>query len=278
MEPLVHPVHSSDGLTLTVEEYGTPSAAASVVFLPALGVPVAYYRRMFETWAARGRHIVGVELRGMPRSPVADLRRDSFGYARLVREDLPAVFADPSVAAADRIVLVGHSLGGQLALLSGAAGTVRPDAVVALAAGTSSTAAHRSLLGRARRAAGVRFVGAVTCSLGYWPGHRLGFGGRQPRHLMFDWGYEARYGRYRLAGDPTDYEAALRDLAVPALLVHISGDRIIPRAAVDHLAGRLPAHVDRATIEAVPDHFLWARRTPESVIAGVETWLATRNF
>lgn len=274
----MHPVHSSDGLTLTVEEYGTPGAAASVVFLPALGVPVAYYRPTFETWAARGRHVVGVELRGMPRSPVADLRRDSFGYARLVREDLPAVFAGPAVAAADRVVLVGHSLGGQLALLSGAAGTVRPDAVVTLATGTSSAAAHRSRLGRIRRAAGVRLVGAVTYALGYWPGHRLGFAGRQPRHLMFDWGYEARYGRYRLAGDPTDYEAALRDLAVPALLVHIAGDRMVPQAAVDHLAGRLPDHVDRKTIDAVPDHLLWARRSPEKVIAGVENWLAARHL
>jgi len=278
MEPLVHPIHSSDGLALTVEEYGAPGTTASVVFLPALGVPLAYYRRLFETWAARGRHIVGVELRGMPQSPVADLRRDSFGYAHLVREDLPAVFAGPAVAAADRVVLVGHSLGGQLALLSGASGTVRPEAVVTIATGTSSTAAHRSLLGRARRAAGVRFVAAVTCSLGYWPGHRLGFAGRQPRHLMFDWGYEARYGRYRLAGDKTDYEAALGNLKLPTLLVQIAGDRLVPAAAVDHLAGRLPADVARATIDATPDHLLWARRTPEKVIEGVESWLATQHL
>ncbi|MBB4760920.1 alpha/beta fold hydrolase [Amorphoplanes digitatis] len=278
MEPRVHPVASSDGLTLTVEEYGAAGSSASVVFLPALGVPVAYYRPLFEHWVARGRHVVGVELRGMPRSPVSDLRRDSFGYAHLLREDLPAIFTDPTVAAADRVVLVGHSLGGQLALLSGAAGTVRADAVVALATGTSSPAAHRGTLARARRAAGVRFIGAVTCSLGYWPGHRLGFGGRQPRTLMSDWGYEARTGRYRLRGDRTDYEAALSSLAVPALLVEIDGDRMIPRAAVDHLAGRLPAHVGRATIEAVPDHFLWARRTPEKVVAGVEDWLVAQGL
>jgi predicted alpha/beta hydrolase len=276
MEPRVHPVSSTDGVTLTVEEYGAPGGAASVVFLPALGVPVAYYRPLFLAWAAAGRHVVGVELRGMPQSPVADLRRDSFGYAHLVREDLPAIFTDPAVAGAAKVVLVGHSLGGQLALLSGAAGTVRPDAVVTLGTGTSSPLAGRGRLARAQRAAGVRFVGAVTCSLGYWPGHRLGFAGRQPRTLMSDWGYEARHGRYRLRGDRTDYEAALGALAVPTLLVDIAGDRMIPRAAVDHLAARLPAGVDRATIEAGPDHFRWARRSPEKVIAEVETWLTAR--
>ncbi|GAA3339198.1 alpha/beta fold hydrolase [Amorphoplanes nipponensis] len=278
MEFRVHPVPSTDGVTLTVEEYGAAGRAASVVFLPALGVPVAYYRPLFRAWAAAGRHVVGVELRGMPQSPVADLRRDSFGYAHLVRDDLPAVFTGSAVAGAERIALVGHSLGGQLALLSGAAGTVRPDAVVTLGTGTSSPWARRGRLARAQRAAGVRFVGAVTCSLGYWPGHRLGFAGRQPRTLMADWGYEARHGRYRLRGDRTDYEAALAALAVPTLLVAIAGDRMIPPAAVDHLAGRLPSGVDRATVDAVPDHFLWARRSPGKVVDLVDGWLTARGL
>jgi predicted alpha/beta hydrolase len=278
VEPRTQSVRSADGLALTVEEHGTPGAGASVVFLPALGVPLIYYRPLLEAWAARGRHVTGVELRGMPRSPVTDLRRESFGYTRLIRDDLPAVFAGPAVAAANRTVLAGHSLGGQLALLSSAAGTVHPDAVVTLAAGTSSPAAHPGGLGRARRAAGVRLVGAITRTLGYWPGHRLGFGGRQPLGMMRDWAYEGRHGRYRLAGDETDYEAALRDLPIPALLVDIAGDTLVPAAAVDHLAARLPGHTDRMTIDAVPDHLRWARRAPEKVVEGVETWLAPQNL
>ncbi|MFI5491481.1 alpha/beta fold hydrolase [Actinoplanes sp. NPDC051859] len=278
MQPRTHPVITSDGLTLTVEEYGVPGEAASIVFLPALGVPLGYYRKMFDTWADRGRHLVGVELRGMPQSPVGDLRRATFGYAHLVNVDIPAVFAGSAVAAADKVALVGHSLGGQLALLSGAAGSVNPDAIVTLGTGTSSTAARRSRIGRAQRAAGVRLVGAVTCSLGYWPGHRLGFAGRQPRTLMADWGYEARHGRYRLHGDRTDYEAAFARMQTPVLLAGIAGDRMIPTAAVDHLARRLPPHVERTRIDTIRDHFLWARRAPEQVIDKVDSWLVSHQL
>lgn len=273
----VHPVSTAGDLTLTVEERGTPGARASIVFLPALGVPLGYYDRFFDAWAGRGRHVIGVELRGGPLSPVADLRRDAFGYAQMIREDLPAVFGSAALARAERVVLAGHSLGGQLALLSGAAGTVRPDAVVTLAAG-SSTATRRTWLGRTRRTAAVHIVGAVSSSLGYWPGHRLGFAGRQPRALMTDWAHEARHGRYRLHGDRTDYEAALARLGLPALLVDIAGDRMTPSAAVDHLAARLPGHVDRMRVDAFRDHFLWARRAPDPVIDGVEGWLAGRGL
>lgn len=275
MQPIVHPVPAGDGVTLTVEEWGEAGTGrASIVFLPALGVPLGYYAKLLASWA-RGRHVVGVELRGQPGSPVADLRRAPFGYAHLIREDLPAVFAGTAVAAAERVVVAGHSLGGQLALLSGAIGTVRPDAVVTIATGTSSTASQTTVLARARRRAGVRFVGAVTDWLGYWPGHRLGFAGRQPQTLMADWGYEARHGRYRLSGDDADYEAALAALDVPALLLGIDGDRMIPAEAVDHLARRLPPTAQRAQIDAVADHFLWARRTPERIIDAVEGWLTT---
>jgi predicted alpha/beta hydrolase len=265
MQPRIHPIASADGVTLTVEEWGAATDKASLVFLPALGVPLAYYGKLLAAWAARGRHLVAVELRGGPGSPVPDLRKNPFGYAHLIREDLPAVVA---AVPAPRVVTVGHSLGGQLALLSAAAGTVRPEAVVTLATGTSSATGATRLL----RGAQARFITTVGGLLGYWPGHRFGFGGRQPRQLMSDWAHEARHGRYRLGGDPTDYEAALASLAVPALLADIRGDTMIPAASVDHLAARVPT-AERIGIDAHPDHFLWARRAPGAVVDAVETWI-----
>jgi predicted alpha/beta hydrolase len=274
--PQLHRVESV-GAVLAVEEYGRAylGARTSLIFLPALGVPISYYRPMFEHWAARERHLIGVELRGMPQSPVADLRRESFGYSHLVRHDVPAVFDLEAVASADSVAIVGHSLGGQLALLATAAGAITPSAVVTIATGSASTVSQPTYSSQVRRRIGTQFIHTASGVLGYWPGHRMGFGGRQPKALMRDFTYEAKNGRYRLAGDPTDYEAALAQLSPPTLMIALAGDRLVPLPGVDHLAGRLPSHVERTTVDTglAQDHFLWARRQPTPVVEAVEDWL-----
>lgn len=276
-EPIVHQVRPA-GATVAVAEYGRADrdSGPTVVFLPALGVPLSYYGRFLASWADRGRHVLGVELRGGPQSPVANLRRAAFGYSQLVTADLPAVFELDAIAGAGKVVLVGHSLGGQLALLATASGTVQPNAVVTVATGTSSPASQPTRAARLRRRIGVRTVHTVIGVLGYWPGHRLGFGGRQPKLLMTDWAYEGRHGRYRLAGDTTDYEAALATLAPPTLVIGLDGDHLVPPRAVAHLADRLPGHVERRTLadDRAGHHFTWARRRPEQMIDEIEGWLA----
>lgn len=250
----------------------------TVVFLPALGVPLSYYTLLLDAWAAEGRRVVGVEHRGQPTSPIAGLRRGRFGYSDMIRRDLPAVFARPEVRDASRVVLIGHSMGGALALLSTAAGVVAPHAVVTIATGTSWCAAEFGAWRRARRAVGIRVVRLVTRLLGYWPGHRLGFAGRQPSTVIRDWAYEASHGRFRLTGDPFDYEDALAAMTTPRLLLSIEGDHLINPRAVALLARRA-AGAEREVVRATPgvrvDHFSWARRAIADVSAPIDRWLTT---
>ena len=269
----MHSVRSGDVL-LALDEDGEPrDDRPSVLLLPALGVPLDYYRPVLRAWALRGRHVLGLELRGMPRSP-ATVR--SFGYADLVC-DLAAVLSDGRLCHR-RVVLVGHSLGGHLALLASASGRVSPVAVVTVGTGTSSPAGQPTALARARRRISVEVVSGVTAVARRWPGRRLGFGGDQPQTLMRDWVYEARHGRYRLHADPTDYEAALASLSVPALMLDLVGDALVGPLAVDHLARRLPDHVHRATVtgHGPLHHVSWVRANPGPVVDAVEHWLADR--
>ncbi len=253
------------------------AAPATIVFLPALGVPLSYYARLFDVWAGDGHQVVGVEHRGQPLSPIRSIRRGRFGYSDMIRQDLPAVFALPEVRAASQVVLVGHSMGGALALLSTAAGTVAPDAVVTIATGTSWCSAEFGALRRVQRYFGIRVVRTITRTVGYWPGHLFGFAGRQPSTVMRDWAYEASHGRFRLHRDSFDYEAALSRLRTPRLMLGIDGDHLINPRAVALLAKRA-ANAARVQVRTAGDvrvdHFSWARRAPAEVAAPIGRWLA----
>ncbi|MET0494675.1 MAG: alpha/beta fold hydrolase [Actinoplanes sp.] len=273
-------VVAGDGHTIGYEIRKPAQAApgSTIVFLPALGVPLSYYSRLFDVWTGDGRQVIGVEHRGQPWSPITGIRRGRFGYSDMIRRDLPAIFALPAVRQAPEVVLIGHSMGGALALLSAAAGTVSPHAVVTIATGTSWCSAEFGARRRIQRYLGIRTVRAITRTLGYWPGHLFGFGGRQPSTVMRDWAYEASHGRFRLHRDPFDYEAALARLSTPRLMLGIDGDDLINPRAVALLARRAANAVRlqvRVADDVRVDHFSWARRAPADVAAPIGRWLTT---
>jgi predicted alpha/beta hydrolase len=249
-------------------ELGRPvPGQASVVFIPALGVAVNYYRPLLRAWEEAGRHVLAVESRGTGATP-RELKRQGFGYRHLLSDLVDAV--SHSSAGAEPVV-VGHSLGGQLALLATATKQVNPSLVVTIASGSSQVPRDRPMAERIRRAIEIATIQALSTSLGWWPGDFLGFANRQPRDVMKDWAYEARHGTYRLLGDQNDYEQALRELTQQVLLVAVDGDPLIPRWAVERLARRLGSNATVYTLPAAAaDHFRWARQEPGHVVRAIE--------
>jgi predicted alpha/beta hydrolase len=268
-----------DGAQTVVEWFGPdgPPAKGLVAFLPALGASVDYYRTMAEAWAGLGYRVATVEPRGGKQSSVRDLVRQNFGYRELLEVDLATILPALRAEAAGRpFILAGHSLGGHFALLHAGRHRAEVDAVVLLAGGSNS---YRSLRGRQRlgRHLGVRVVRGIGRLLGYFPGHKLGFGGKQPLNLILDWSHEALTGGYRVKGDPFDHDRALRELDLPVLLVSLAGDRLVPRSSADHLAGRLPraqvTQLELHTADGSPyHHFRWAK-APGPVLSPVDEWL-----
>jgi len=271
------PITAGDGATSVVEVFGRDGPA--VLFLPALGVPLHYYRPLLGAWAERGYRVVGLELRGMPQSSTSDVRANDFGYNHALTLDIPAALEAAGIRAP--FLLAGHSLGGQLALLYAAAHPANVRAVVTIASGSSHHGAFRSLAGRLRRRGQMVTVRAIIGVFGWFPGHLVGFGGRQPRTMIADWSHEGRLGRFVIAGSAADHEGELAALDAPVLMLTLDGDPIVPRASSDHLGARLVSarvdavHVDRAAADGSAfDHFRWARRTPQVVLDPVTAWLA----
>ncbi len=100
--------------------------------------------------------------------------------------------------------------------------------------------------------------------VGWWPGDRLGFGGRQASGVMRDWAHLVRTGQFPTI-DGVEPESVLAEVAVPVLAVSVDGDRHTPAQTLDHLCAKLPAaavtrhHYTIAESGAAMDHFRWTR-------------------
>ncbi|MFE9632383.1 alpha/beta fold hydrolase [Streptomyces sp. NPDC006463] len=259
-----------------------PAPRAVAVIWPALGVNASYYAPFCGHLAARGIASVATDLRGQGDSRPRAGRRTRHGYHELATRDWPAVIAatrerfGPDVP----LFLLGHSIGGQVSVLHTAHDPEGADGLVLVAAGSVD---HRGFSGAARLRvlAGTQFISLVASLWGYWPGHRLGFGGRQPATLMRDWARISRTGRFTPEGSDADYEASLAQVTLPVLAVSVEGDRLAPVGAVDRLCAKLPSatverwHFGQDHAERL-DHVRWAR-SGAGIAERISDWLTQRH-
>ncbi|GIJ50529.1 hypothetical protein Val02_74150 [Virgisporangium aliadipatigenens] len=258
MEPTLEYVdRGTDRLALHV--YSRESTDPAVLFLPAMGVPARYYRPFATALAEHGLAVTVADLRGNGASTPIPGRRTRYGYAELTAD----VGALVERLDGRPVVLAGHSLGGQLAMLHTA--VHRPPNVVGLALIAVGVPYWREGYG-ARRGFGLLgfslWSAATAAVVGYWPG--WGFGGRQARGVLSDWAYTARTGRFRPVHG-TDAERALRELTTPVLALSMAGDDLTPAPVIDFTAAKMSAaplereHFDEARAGVPVDHMRWAR-------------------
>jgi predicted alpha/beta hydrolase len=261
---------------LTVMRADAP-AAPVVLCLPAMGVRSGYYEVLGDVLAESGFHAVLADLRGSGTSSVRASRRISFGYAEILEMELPGIVeAVCQEFETEQVIVLGHSLGGQLGLLL-AATSDRVSHTVIVASGS---AWYRTMPGirSVGRFLGLQLMFATTLLWGYLP-EWFPFAGREARQLMLDWGFESMTGRYRVSRGSTDYETALARSTVPALFVLLPDDPYVPAACTRHLARKLRlASVEHREIPAAEfrlrttDHFRWVTR-PQAVVEAAAEWL-----
>jgi len=260
--------------------YEPPEARGATplcLVLPALGISASYYRGFGQALAARGLRAIVADFPGHGQSPLRAARDQDWSYADLIQVHAPAVIeaARRRFPEAAR-VWVGHSLGGQVALMHAGREAGAVEAVIVIASGS----AHASGWSGARK----RYlqVAPPLCSLlsrplGYFPGHRVGFGGREARTLIQQWARAARSGRYQWG---VFYgEAALRGWAGPTLAIPLAGDDFAPRAAMAHTLDKTAANVEWRpwTEPAPPDHNRWPRM-PDPPADAIRGWLTGQGL
>ena len=276
-------VTASDAVSHTALEFASATLAATTpgfVLLPALGVDGAYYEP-FAVELARRREatVVLTDLRGQGSSTAQARRGHDFGYREILELDFPALASalerrHPS----RRWVVVGHSLGGQLATIYASHWPATIQGLALVASGTAHTAAWRGF-DRAMATAYTGLIRATSAVLPWYPGQLLGFGSDHPKRLMRDWGRVVATGRYEPEGSTIDYETACRRATLPVLSGGRANDPIAPAGARQALLDRLPLAAKRAVEVPRPEgsrrwraHFAWARK-PHAVVGAIDDWM-----
>lgn len=238
-------ITARDGVPLGVTLYEPESPAAAdhiVVVSSATGVKRRFYDRFARFLADSGFLVVTFDYRGIGDSRPTSLRRFEAHMRDWGERDLAAVIdwaADRYPTA--RLLLIGHSVGGQLVGLAANAGRV---------AGMLFVAAQSGWYGhwpRPRRF-GYAFlwrvlVPAVSGALGYFPARRLGLGEDLPAGVALEWARWCRNPNYMVddAGHPL--RPYFDRFTSRLVALSVADDLFAPRQAVDALV-RWYTHAD----------------------------------
>lgn len=176
--------------------------------------------------AARGWQTIAFDFRGHGESRPVRGRARPVRYDDFVEGDVAAVCDFARWQAGDLpVVVVGHSMGGAVALASIATGAASADAVVGIASNVwlpeLEPSAH---LWRAKRALLAASL-AVARRAGRAPVRTLRLGSDdESLEVVEDFERFARTGRWTSAERGVDYLAALERVALPVLIVASAGD------------------------------------------------------
>jgi predicted alpha/beta hydrolase len=252
-------------------------ARVALLWLPALGVPARKYERLAVALAPHGIALGVHEWRGTGAHPARPSRRNDWGYRELLMEDIPATREALAARHPGLPVLFGgHSIGAQFAVMAaalhgGSAG------LVAIGSGVPHWRLFPSPLRWLVGSFG-HVLPPLTRAVGSYPGHRLGFAGREAGQLMRDWAQTVRRGHYDgLRGLPERLGERIATLDLPFLGLRLADDRLVPAASLQALMAATGSRrtsqrlLGSADLGVAADHFAWMRE-PRAVAATIADW------
>jgi predicted alpha/beta hydrolase len=270
------PMTAPDGAKSEARFFSANEPRSALLVIPAMGVNARAYDRLGEGLAAAGVTTLVLELRGSGSSSVRAKRGVDYGYADLL-DDMTQHLELLRQRVKTPVSVLGHSLGGHLGAIGLARWHVPGAKLIVIASGTVH---HRAWSGLSRLGllAGTQLAQVVARGLGFFPGHRLGFGGLQGKSLIVEWSNASRTGTFTSQRDGS-LEHRLDELKPEVLALHVVGDTMAPRRSTEALLRKLKhAKVQwtNVTPPAEPrkmnPHFRWMK-DPTPVVAAIAPFL-----
>ena len=209
--------------------------------------------------AASGWRTIAFDFRGHGESSLAK-GAPEWGYDDLVRLDLPAVVDCARARSEDKpVIVLGHSLGGHVALAAQGSGKMAADGIVVVATNLWLRELETSRVRWAAKVALMRVMEESVARIGLLPARQLRMGsddasGRFVRDLL-------RFKRDSWKSDDgrDDYLASLARVLVPVCAVSSAGDRVMCHpASADAFARRCSGPVELVHVTRSDD----GRRAP----------------
>jgi predicted alpha/beta hydrolase len=206
---------------------GAPRGA--VLIAGAMGVKQAFYGELARWLAAQGWQAMTFDYRGMGESRPPHARRSLRGFAAdlfdWARDMDAALVALASAAPGVPLLVVGHSLGGQLAGML--RHRERMAGLVMLASGSGYWRDNAPPLKRKVHWFWHVMVPIGVALTGYFPGRRLGAVGDLPRGVVLQWRRWCMDPRYHVGAEGETLRQQFASMRCPVVALSISDDEMM---------------------------------------------------
>jgi predicted alpha/beta hydrolase len=228
-------VRTRDGWSLRTDVHEPLGAPAGVAVLAHafMARRTQFYRSQHGGLAGflvgLGWRVIVVDFRTHGDSGPGAHEGGTYGYDDLVTRDMSAIcaFARSRAGARLPVVVVGHSLGGHVALAAQGTGAIDVEAIVGIAASPWIAEFEPSRTRWLIKRAVLRAALAMSRRVGRFPCRSLGRGSDdEPCGSLEDFDRFARSGAWASADGRADYLVSLGRIRVPVLGVVSEGDKL----------------------------------------------------
>jgi predicted alpha/beta hydrolase len=228
-------LQTSDGVSLraTVHEPSDAARAHTVVLAHAMFARRTEFERpwgsgLAHVLARHGFRTIAFDFRGHGDSgPGRASEGAKWTYDDLVSKDLPTVVEHARKGGAKKVSIVGHSLGGHVAMAAQGTGAIAVDQLVAVGANVWLRHLEPSRLRWAAKRVSMRFIEAVVRRRGFFPARALRQGSDdESADYMRALVRTAHSGRWTSDDGALDYEAHLASISIPVLAIASTQDTL----------------------------------------------------